>query len=436
MKAMENMEKIRLAVGEWYEKELPEIKSRQIDISRFLENDFIIDIIGSRRAGKTYLMYYFIKSLKPGKNIIFLNFENRKLWPISETILDDLLNYIYESRLMEEYGKVYLFLDEIQNVPNWERFARNIYDDFKGKIKIFVSGSSSKLIEKESASLLTGRHLPIKLFPLSFSEFLDFKNYDTKNAEYTQKRKAVLLKLLEEYLEFGGFPEAVLSGQKQDILAQYYIDILSRDIIEKYRLRESNTVENLGKYIIANIGGLFSYWKTAKFFSDNLKLSTSTASIQSYTKRMEDAFLIFLVPVFSRKIKEQMQYPRKVYCIDTGLVNAVSFKFSEEKGRIMENASFLEMKRRNKNVFYWKGKGEVDFVIKDGLKVTQLIQVCCDVTNEATKKRELSSLVEAMAEFQLTESLIITWDYEAEEKIGGNKITYTPLWKWLLHNMN
>lgn len=426
------MEKVRLAVQEWYEKDIPEMLPRMIDPGRFMENDFIVDIIGSRRSGKTYLMYYFIKNLKRDKNVIFLNFENRKLWPISGDILDDMLNFIYENRLVEEYGRVYLFLDEIQIVQNWERFARNVYDEFKGKIKIFVSGSSSKIMEKETASLLTGRHLSIKLFPLNFREFLNFKNFGTEKVEYSQRRKAILLKLLREYLDFGGFPEVVLSSQKADILNQYYIDIISRDVAERYNLREINTVETLGKYMITNIGSLFSYWKTAKFFSNNLKLRVSTASIQSYTKCMEDVFLVFLVPIFSRKIKEQMQYPRKVYCVDTGLVNAMSFKFSENFGKTMENAVFLELKRSENDVFYWKGKGEVDFVIKKGLKVRELIQVCYDIKDEKIRKREISALIEAMNEFKLGEGMIITWDYEWNEKVNGKKIIYKPLWKWLL----
>ena len=426
------MDKILFAIQEWHEKKLPNVLPRMIDLEKYLNNDFIIDIIGSRRAGKTYLMYYFINHLKKDRNIIFLNFENRKLWPLSDTILDDLLNHIYEEKLIEKYGKVYLFLDEIQNVPNWERFARNIHDELKGKIKIFVSGSSSKMIEKETSSLLTGRHLSIKLFPLSFKEFLNFKKYSTKGIEYSERRKAVLLKLLKEYLEFGGFPEIVLSDQKTDILSQYYIDIISRDVVERYNLRESNTVENLGKYMITNIGSLFSYGKTAKFFSGSLKIRVSTASIPSYTKHLEEVFLIFLVPIFSYKIREQMQYPRKTYCVDTGLGNAISFKFSEDTGKIMENMVFLELKRRRKSIFYWKGKGEVDFVIKEGLNVAHLMQVCYDVKNEETKKRETAALIEAMNEFGLKEGHVITWDYDNEETVDNKKIVYLPLWKWLL----
>ncbi len=426
------MNKIRFVIQEWYEREIPGLRSRIIDADRFLKNDFIIDIIGVRRSGKTYLMYFFISKLKRGKNVIYLNFENRKLWPIEKDILDDLLSYIYENRLIEEHDKVYLFLDEIQRVPEWERFARNIYDEFKGKIKIFVSGSSSKIGGKETATLLTGRHLSIKMFPLSFKEFLTFKNFASEEAEYSQRRKALLLKLLKEYLEFGGFPEVVLSDQKADILNQYYVDIISRDVIERYRLREATTVENLGKYAITNTGSLFSFWKTAKLFSTSLKLKVSTATIQAYTKHLEEAFLIFLVPIFSYKIKDQMHYPRKIYCIDTGLGNAIAFKFSENVGKLMENAVFLELKRREKEVYYWKGKGEVDFIIKEGLKVTQLIQVSYDIEDIETRKRETTSLLEAMNEFKLKEGQIITWDNEDEEKIEGKKISYTPLWKWLL----
>ena len=429
---MIDMQKIRLAIQEWYEKEMPKVLPRQIDENRYLSNDFIIDIIGSRRAGKTYLMYQFINAIKRDKNVIFLNFENRKLWPLSENILDDVLNYIYENQLIEDYGKVYLFLDEIQNVPNWERFARNIHDELKGKIKMFVSGFSSKIMARETASLLTGRHLSIKLFPLSFMEFLNFRDCDTNEKEYSQKRKAVLLKLLKEYLEYGGFPEVAFNLQKIDILGQYYVDIISRDVVERYKLRESVTVENLGKYVITNTGNLFSYGKAANFFGSNLKLRVSTASIQAYTQHLQEVFLIFLVPVFSYKIKDPMQYPRKIYSIDTGLGNAISFRFSENLGKIMENAVFLELARSGNEIYYWKGKGEVDFVIKQGLKVAQLIQVCYNIEDESTKKREVTALLGAMDEFGLDSGMIITWDYECTEQIAKKKIVYVPLWKWLL----
>ncbi len=174
--------------------------------------------------------------------------------------------------------------------------------------------------------------------------------------------------------------------------------------------------------------------KTAKFFHNNLKLKVSTASIQSYTQYLENVFLIFSVPIFSYKIKEQMQYPRKIYCIDTGLRNAVSFRFRENLGQIMENLVFLELKRGGKDIYYWKDfkHREVDFLIKDGLKVKQLMQACYMIEDEKTKKREIAGLLEAMKEFKLKNGLIITWDYEGEERIEGKRIVYKPLWKWLL----
>lgn len=430
---MKNEKKrVRSAIQEWYEKEIPKTLPRDVDINNLVRNNFIIDILGSRRSGKTYLMYRIIDSLKREKNIIYINFEDRKLWPLSDKTLDEILNFIYEEGLIEKHKKIYLFLDEIQHVPNWERFVRNIYDDFKEKIKIFISGSSSKIGKKETSTLLTGRHLSLIMFPLSFKEFLIFKNVDVKNIEYSQRRKAKLLKLLREYLEFGGFPEVVLSNQKVEILSQYYTDIIYRDIVERYGVRETNVVENLTKYLITNIGTKFSYWKTAKYFQDNLKIKVSTASIRSYTKHLEEVFFIFSVPIFSYKIKDQMQYPRKMYCIDVGLRNAVSFKFSEDIGRLAENIVFIELKRRRKEVYYWKNKGEVDFVIKEGLKPKELIQVCWDVEEPKTKEREVKALLEAMKEFKLKHGVIITEDYEGEEKIKGKKIKFKPLWKWLL----
>jgi predicted AAA+ superfamily ATPase len=440
-------ERIRRAIQAWKDRELPLIKSRDIEIDHLVELDHLIDIIGIRRCGKTYLMFYVIKKLLEKKvdkkAVIYINFEDRALYPLTNKLLDEVLNYIYEENLLEKEKRVFLFLDEIQAVPEWERWVRNIYDEFKGEIKIFVSGSASKIARREVAALLTGRHISLTLFPLDFKEFLNFKNvsYDPKEIQFSRKKQAQLKALLREFMEFGGFPEVALVDnelQKNEILRAYYEDILYKDVIEKFGVKEKNVMENFLKFLLLNISSYFSYKKSANYLS-SLGISTSTRTLLKYTSILEEVFLLFFLPILSKKVRDQLKYPRKVYCADVGLRRVVGATFSGDAGRIYENIVFLKLKKMqsrkpNLEIYYWKNRdgGEVDFVIKEGLKVKKLIQVCQNVSDLETRGREVKALLKAMEELKIKESLIITEDFENVEEINKKKIVYQPLWKWLV----
>lgn len=434
---MKESERIRFAIKEWHEKDIADIKKRSINLDLFMKIDHIIDIIGVRRAGKTFLSYMVIKELekKFDKNaIIYIDFENKTLYPLNEKLLDELLNYIFE----KDFKKVFLFLDEIHNIKNWERWARNTYDSYKGKIKIIVSGSSSKIIRKDIATILTGRHISIKVFPLSFLEFLQFKNINfTKEDLYSLKKQAIIKSLLREYIKFGAFPEVALNSNNQikvDLLREYYDDILYKDIVDKYNIQEKNVLENFLKFMFVNISGYFSY-KRGKEYLDSLGIPTSTRTLLKYTSILEEVFLFFFVPIFSKKVREQTKYPKKMYGVDVGLRNVV-YPSPEDLGKKAENVVYLELRRKlnNRDINYWKSRQqeEVDFVIREGPNVKELIQVCWDIDKKETKEREIKSLLKAMKEFKLKQGLILTEDFEGEEKIDKFKILYKPLWKWLL----
>ena len=435
------MKRVRAVIHEWEERELPALKPRDVEINHLLGMDHVIDIIGPRRSGKTYLMYLMISKLLEKidrEAVLYINFENRILYPLTDKLLEGMLNYVYEKKLLEKHGRVFLFFDEIQNVPNWERWVRNVYDEHKGKIKIFISGSSSRLAGKDVSSLLTGRHVPITLLPLNFREFLSFKGMDFKSGdvEYSRKKQAELKNLLDEYLDFGGFPEVVLADskvKKEEILGAYYGDMLYKYVVEKFKIKEIGILENFLKSLFVNISSYFSY-KRANDHLKSLGIQTSTRTLLRYTSILEEVFLTFFVPIFSKKVRDQMRYPRKIYCVDAGLRRTVSGRISEDYGRVMENAVFLSLKGRKSEIYYWKDRQgrEVDFVVKEGLKVKQLIQVCKEINNPKTKEREVGGLLKAMSEFNLREGLIITEDFEKEEKIKGKKVTYKPLWKWLV----
>src|SRR3989338_5814008 len=375
---------IKETIYEYWDKELPEVFPREVETD---SSDLINDVVGIRRCGKTFMMFSKIRELLKKvnkKSTIYINFENRKLFPLNTNYFNEIIEFIHSEKLLEN-GKVYLFLDEVQKIDGWEKFVRSIYDEFKGKIKIFVSGSNASLLSKDYGTLLTGRHLSKTLMPLSFKEFLRFKKYEIKKV-LTEKDRANIKKFLEEYLDFGGFPEVVLSENKEQMLSQLFNDILTKDILSR-NIRKESTIEEFSYYLAGNVSSLLSFNKMANYFkSRGIKISVPT--IESYFGLIKNSFLFFDNLIFSYKIKDQFQNPKKIYCIDNGIFNFIGLKFSKDYGKMYENSVFLKLKKesfdnRLINIFYWKNilHEEVDFVVNEGLKAKQLIQVCYNTEN-------------------------------------------------------
>jgi len=423
-------------IQEYWSKKLPETKDRNIEIS--LDKNFINDIVGPRRSGKTYLMYLTIKKIlkkTDKKATIYINFENRKLLPLRETYFNDIIEFIYAEKLIEKYNIVYLFLDEVQRIDKWEQYVRSIYDEFKEKIKIVVSGSSANLLSKEYSRLLTGRHLTTHVTPLSFREFLNFNNIKNPLKNITEQDESIIKKKLTEYIKNGGFPDVVLGKEKDDIISQLFTDIVTRDVLSRIDVRKEDIVEEFSYYLASNVSNLLSFNKMKNYFtSRGIKISVPT--LTNYFWHLKNAFLFDDSLIYSYTIKDQMQYPRKIYCIDNGIVNVVGFKLSENIGNIYENTVANELIRRGKKIYYWKNRQqeEVDFVIVHGTKVNQLIQVCYNLENIDTKNREIKSLLKAMNSFGINEGLIITDNYDSTERIEKKKIKFKPLWRWLIEN--
>ena len=258
---------------------------------------------------------------------------------------------------------------------------------------------------------------------------LEFKGIKLeKNWMYSTKETAKVKKALEEYIKFGGFPEALKFGRIY--LQTIYRDIVEKDVLFRYKIRDIQALRELAKYLISNFSKEITYGKLKNLI--NIK---DVHTVKNYVEYLERAYLIFQVRRFSFKLKSQMLSPRKVYAVDTGLINTVSFKFSENIGRLMENLVFLELLRRRSykfadyEIYYWKdAKGEVDFVVKSENKVTQLIQVTYEL-NKENFEREVAPLLKASKELKCKELLLITWDQEDTTKEG---VKIVPLWKWLL----
>ena len=396
---------------------------------KFTEN-FVNVIIGPRRAGKTYFLYdSILNKLKlKDEEFIFMDFEDAALNGINSNDVAETIN------LHEEYYKKkprYLFFDEIQGVNNWDKAIRTLFET--KKYVIFLSGSSSKLLSKEIATSLRGRAISHSVLPLSFKEFLNFRKVELKNF-YSSSEENKIKNYLREYLKYGGFPNIVIEKEIAERFFQEYVDlVVFRDVIERHKIKNVFIIKFLIKSMISSFAKEFSIhnlFNTLK--SQNIKVSKKT--LYEYALYLEDAFFSFLLKKFSYSMKKTDLSIPKIFINDMGLVNFSSMNFSENLGKIMENAVFLELLRREKEIFYFKAitKEEADFVIKEGKKIKQIFQVCYSLSEPEVKKREINSLIKAGKELKCNNLSIITWDYEAEEKIRNKKIKFIPIWKWLL----
>lgn len=396
----------------------------------FLKIKEIIVVKGARRTGKSTIIAQFVNKdiLKKAnsKDILIVNFEDPRLRDLNL----ELLNKIYEVYLEEilPAKEHYVILDEVQEIEGWEKFARFLSE--AKKVQVFITGSSSKLLSEEYATLLSGRHIDLTMYPLSFKEFLEFKNITYTTETEKLKLRHEIKNSLKQYVEFGGFPKVVLidENEKRFVLESYFRDILIKDVQRRFKVREVDKLEELAKYYLTNISTSQSFYKMKNI----VKLSLD--SLERFSNYFSIANLFFFVSKFSFSKKEQILNPKKIYSIDVGLRNIVSFRFSDDYGRLMENLVMIELKRREYEIFYWRSPSqkEIDFVIKQDREVKQLIQVCFRIDNDNTRKREIAPFLEAAEYTKCNDFLVITDDYEAEEKIEENKVKFMPLWKWLL----
>ena len=385
----------------------------------------IVDLAGPRRSGKSSILKLIIRNLKLKDDFLYINFEDPFFIDHnSPQVIEELVS------VFREYFSPdlrYLFFDEIQEINHWEKAVRKLRDG--ENFKIFITGSSSKLLSGEISSLITGRHLSYKIFPLSFLEFLDFEKIKLKGRKDVVLKEKILHKKFLKYMEIGGFPEVVLSGN-QALLKNYFFDVLQKDIIMRHDIREKDTLEKMAVFLLSNSGKIVTTESLKKTYN------FSYEAVSSYLEYFKESFLIFDLLQFSYSLKKQNKALKKIYAIDVGLANNVSFRFSEDKGRILENIVFLEFKRRRDDVFYYKNKDgtEVDFLIRERNRNKEIIQVCWSIDDNETKKREMDSLLRAMNELKLKSGVILTNNEAGEVILEGKKIKIKPVYKWLLED--
>jgi predicted AAA+ superfamily ATPase len=424
---------LKTVLLEWHAFQFPESTPRDIDIPVLLKAP-LTALIGPRRAGKTWLCFQAIRHLLEEKVsrecILYINLEDERLHPLTGDELTHLFDVHRELFRARDELAFYCFVDEIQNAPTWSKWARRITDQ-NPNLHLILTGSSAKLLGKEIATELRGRARVIPVFPYSWKEFLISQAWSFDGWENLRfsPRKPELRRLYEDFSTLGGFPGVRKTQFPAETLREYYHAMFALDIIERFRVKDARMFEDYLKLQIsrfASLSSISNLEKELKSFGHR----GSKATLLKYIGYAKETLLLFEVSLFSPKVRNQLLYPRKVYGIDQGLLNAIRFSTSEDRGRIFENMVFLELRRRGHEVFYFAGKGEADFVIRSGVKTTLIVQVCYRMDEAKTRARELQSLKEAMTALKCANGLVLTDDDWEDIGTGAEMIPVRPFWHW------
>ena len=385
------------------QKEKNEYADRGIDRELLkeisLSGGHIKIISGIRRCGKSTLLRQLLSGTSES---LFLNFEDPKLTGFG------LKDFNKIDEIVKEQGLRNIYFDEIQVVPEWERYIRALHDE---GYPVYLTGSNASMLSLELGTKLTGRYISKELFPFSYREFLKFTG------------KQATADTSVDYLYKGGFPE-FLKYNDQDILHQILYDIIYRDIAVRYQVRRHETLKQLAVYLISNISKILSYNQLRKTFDLG-----SASTVIDYISYFQDSYLLFSIPKYDYSIKKQIYNPRKIYAIDTGLASANSLSISGDVGRKLENAVFLFLRRSSSQIYYFTNKFECDFLIKEKDSVGRCIQVCARL-NDDNFTRETRGLMEAMDYSGATEGIIVTIDQEDKLEINNTQIEVIPFWKF------
>ena len=379
----------------------------------------ILVISGVRRCGKSVLLQQI--RAKQQEQDYFLSFDDDRLLHFTVEDFQILLEVF-----VEDFGEQHTFyLDEPQLVLGWERFVDRLYNHGN---QVFVTGSNAFMLSKELGTLLTGRHLKMELYPMSLAEYAMMKGVDWEKKDfYTTVGRSKLLNLQKGFLKEGGFPQYLNSGDPR-YLRELYNDIIYRDIVVRHRLPSEKQIKEVAYYLASNYTHKFTYQSIAK--AANIK---STETVSDYIGYLEDSYLIGVLTKFDYKVGEQIKSPKKAYFVDNGLVSQVGFSFSENWGNKLENAVYVELRRRGKELYYYNDGKECDFIVREKRIITEAIQVSVSLNDPATKEREEAGLLAAMNAFGLSEGTIITMD-EAEERSldDGRRLHVVPFYRWFL----
>lgn len=404
---------------------LPYISRMAEEVKASRRDSSLIKLItGPRRSGKSVLALQMLQD----QNFAYLNFDD-----------DQLLQRFEEDGVMQALRDVYgdfsfLLLDEIQNLSGWELWVNKLY---RRGINLVITGSNARLLSREMATSLTGRYLPVAVFPFSFTETLRYHGVSIPDSSYhTPLQAGKVQHRLNLYLQQGGFPETLLNpGILVNYLSSLFDSILLKDILKRFRIRQTQQLYDLANWLLANYTNPCSFNQLKNDLNFN-----SVATVQKFAGYLEEPYLFLHLNRYAAKIHLQQKSPVKTYIIDNGFIKARSFAHTPDTGRLLENAVFVELLRRNYrpelDLFYYRTRNdkEVDFILRCGHQVIRLIQVCHTLTSGKTLKRETEALYEAATELGCNNLLLITWDHEETHRKNGYEINIIPAWKWMTEN--
>ena len=398
---------------------LPYINRQTIyPVDVLLQSPMIKLITGPRRVGKSVFALLALKNT----NFAYLNFDDNQLltnW--NEDVVMQTLNDVYPDFQ-------YLLLDEVQNLPNWDLWVTTLY---RRGYNLIITGSNARMLSQEMATVLTGRYIPIAMYPFSLPETLQW--YDIAPTNIPTEKHAKVLSLQDDYLRLGGYPEIVKTrALAQSYLSTLYDSILLKDVAKRHKIRNTESLYNLAGYLLANFCNLI----TANDITTEFGLKSVTTT-QKFLNYLHEPYLFFYLQRFNNKLKVMKKAARKVYVVDNGFVSTTAFNLSENLGRLLENQVFIELIRKGydteNTLFYYRSRNdkEVDFVTRKGVKVERLIQVCYDLTSEKTRRREIDALIEVAGELKCQTLQIISYQHKEIIEEKGFTIQVIPFMEWL-----
>jgi len=390
----------------------------------------IVSLIGVRRSGKTYILFSLIEKLRQSidpQNIIYINFEDDRLFPLTLEKLDDLMEGYYELYPKKREERVYLFLDEVQNIKGWERYVRRIYDTLN--LQIYITGSSSKLLSSEIATSLRGRTITYEIFPFSFREYLRYKEIEVNL--YSSKSISFIKNAFNSYLVDGGFAETFdeTPDVQKRILKDYLDLIIYKDVVERYTIKNQSLLKHLIKYMFVNMGTLISVNKLYNDYkSQGYKIGKDT--LQDYLSYLQEAYTLFTTPIYRNSVREEQRNPKKLYAIDNGFKKLFSISLFDDYSKLYENLAFLHLRCKSSEVYYFKEKQEVDLYVRSNKEY--LVNISYTLEDEKTLTREINALKEGMRYFKLDRAYLVTAQRDELIEVDDGVIEVVPMWKWLL----
>ncbi len=427
---------VRKILTEWHEFPLPELVGRDVNWRTF-EEGRLVTVVGPRRAGKTWVCYELMQRLLdsgvPRGNILFINLEDERLHPMAGGELSSLLEVQEELYPASSAHPRYCLVDEVHNAPDWSHWARRVVEQNQD-LRLVLTGSSSRLLSSEIATELRGRARSITILPYSFREFTRLRSQETDHApDLVHSRRApAMRRLFTEYLDCGGFPDAINHSDRLEVLQEYYRAMFRRDMVERFHVQNTALFDAYLKLQLSRFAALTSLSSLETELKE-MGYSLSRTTLGEYLSHARDVFLLFDVLKYTPSQRRQMRAPRKVYCVDQGLLNAVRFSVTEDRGRLLENLVFLQLRRHHtEGIYYHSESYECDFVLQSRQNPVEIVQACWDLSSERTRARELAGLVEAARAYSLDRGTIVT-SSESEQLVHeGVSVNVRPYWEWAL----